>query len=155
MGSGSRLGRFVCRYLASKEIGRGIRIGLQVVEDRNSANDKQFSGRDGVPAGTDRNHNEVSVLALRLLRSRVACINTLLVQRVLNDPRREKRMGCRGRPRPQRSALDPRNLYGRFLLDMGKRLHAPGPRRERGMIADWARRDGPHPHADQFALHVR
>jgi TnpA family transposase len=93
-----------------------------VVENWNSANDKLFYGRDGVLTGADREHAEVSMLALHLLQSSLVYINTLLVQRVLDDPVWEKRMGAEDRRALSALFWTHVNPYGRFLLDMDKRL---------------------------------
>ncbi|MGJ6969664.1 Tn3 family transposase [Streptosporangium sp. G11] len=49
--------------------GVGQQGGLQVVENRNGANDKIFYGREGAITAADREHAEVSMLALHLLQS--------------------------------------------------------------------------------------
>jgi TnpA family transposase len=95
---------------------------LQVVENWNSANEVVFYGKDGVLTGADREHAEVSMLALHLLQSSLVYINTLLIQRVLDDPLWAKRLTLDDRR--ALSALFWRhvNPYGRFRLDMDKRL---------------------------------
>jgi Tn3 transposase DDE domain len=50
------------------------------------ANDKIYYGREGVLTGADREHAEVSMLALHLLQSSLVFINTQLLQAVLRDP---------------------------------------------------------------------
>ena len=70
--------------------------------------------------GPDREHAEVSMLALHLLQSALVHVNTLLLQRVLDDP------GWAARPRSMTSAASLRwsniNPSGRFSLDMDRRL---------------------------------
>jgi Tn3 transposase DDE domain len=81
-----------------------------------------FYGKDGDLTGPDREHQEVSMLALHLLQSALVHINTILLQRVLEDP------GWAGRlTDADRHGLTPLfwshvNPYGRFTLDMETHL---------------------------------
>ncbi len=54
-----------------------------MVEHWNSANTVIFYGKDSELTGADREHQEVSMLALHLLQSALIHVNTLLLQRVL------------------------------------------------------------------------
>jgi TnpA family transposase len=95
---------------------------MQVVELWNSGNTVIFYGKDAELTGADREHQEVSMLALHLLQSALVHVNTLLVQRVLGDEAWRSRLSVE-----DRRALTPLfwshvNPYGRFRLDMDRHL---------------------------------
>jgi hypothetical protein len=75
-----------------------------------------------VLTGADPEHAEVSMLALHLLPSSLLLINTLLMQRVLDDPAWSPRLTPEDRRALRALFWSHINPYGRFRLDMSKRL---------------------------------
>jgi TnpA family transposase len=113
---------FLCRYLHGEELRREIHEGLNVIEHWNGANDFVFFARRGELVSNRREDHELSMLALHLLQNCMVYINTLMLQRVLAQPRWSERLSAR-----DLSALTPLiwehvNPYGRFELDMNVRL---------------------------------
>ncbi|MFE9466709.1 Tn3 family transposase [Streptomyces virginiae] len=105
------------------------------VENWNSANRDLFYGKDGDLTGSDKESQEVSMLALHLFQAALVHVNTLLLQNILREEKWQKRLTD-----ADRRALSPLfwthvNPYGRFELDMNSHLGlapaasmVPGPR---------------------------
>jgi TnpA family transposase len=113
---------FLCQYLSSEPMRREIQEGLNVVENWNSANGFIFYGKNGEIAVNQLSEQEFSVLSLHLLQICRVCVNTLMIQDVLEESTWQNRLQDR-----DRQALTPLiyphiNPYGSFHLDMSKRI---------------------------------
>jgi len=113
---------FLCRYLHEEALRREIQEGLNVVENRNSANSFIFYGRHGEIATNRREDQEIAMLALHLLQISLVYVNTLMIQDVLRDPVWLARLTAE-----DYRALTPLiyshvSPYGTFQLDMSTRL---------------------------------
>ena len=117
---------FLCRYLASEPLRREVHEGLNTIERWNSGNSFIFFGKGGEVATNRLEDQEASVLSLHLLQICLVYVNTLMIQRVLEEP------ACLARMAPEDlSALTPLifahvNPYGAFELDMRSRIPLEG-----------------------------
>ncbi|MFJ9928164.1 Tn3 family transposase [Streptomyces misionensis] len=83
---------FICGCFADAGLRRGIDDGLQAVENRIFADHGLFCGKDGDLAGSGKESQEISVLAVRLLQSALVQVDALLLRDVLREVKWQKRL---------------------------------------------------------------
>jgi TnpA family transposase len=113
---------FLCKYLNFEALRQEIEEGLNVIENWNSANDFIWYGKGGEIATNNKDAQEIAILSLHLLQICLVYVNTLLVQKVLEEKEWLEKM----QPEDFRG-LTPLfyghvNPYGRLVLDMNERI---------------------------------
>mgnify|MGYP000331157350 CR=1 FL=1 len=113
---------FLCRYLQDESLRCEINVGLNVVENWNSANNFIIYGEHGEFTSNRPADQELPMLSLHLLQISLVYINTLLIQNVLAESVWQKRMTeedwCGLTPLIYHHV----NPYGRIELNMDQRL---------------------------------
>jgi TnpA family transposase len=109
---------YLCEYLASREMQREVHEGLNVVENWNATNDFLCYGRQGELTTNNREQQEVVTLSLQLLQNCLMLVNTLLVERTIEQERLWAKLSA-----ADHRALTPLfhghiNPYGQFALDL-------------------------------------
>lgn len=76
----------------------------------------------GEVSGDDKEHVEVSALALHLIQAAIGYLNTIMIQIVLRDPAWRDQLTDTDRRGLSALFWTHLNLYGRFELDMNTHL---------------------------------
>jgi len=111
---------FLCNYLPYLEPKQETQAGLNVIENWNGTNDFIFYGRSGRFETNNPQEMEISMLSLHLLQNCLILINTLLLERTIEERNMLEKLS----PEDMR-ALTPlfhehTNPYGVFELDLNK-----------------------------------
>ena len=123
---------FIARYLRLRDLQREIEEGLNVMESSNGANSVIAYGKGGEIASNRRDEQEMFVLCLRILRSALVYVNTLMLQDILGEPERVDLLTPADRRGLTPLLWSHVRPYGEVNLDMDARLSlaaaiVPGP----------------------------
>ena len=113
---------FLCRNFSEEELRIEIHESLNVVERVNGIMHFIFFGKLGEITSNDKEEQELSIVCLHLLQACMVYINTLMIQKVLAEPKWKDRL-----TKEDKRALTPLlhsniNPYGIVSLDMSVRL---------------------------------
>lgn len=111
---------YLCEYLSSLAMRYEVNEGLNIVERWNGANDFIYYGRQGIFATNSRQQQEISTLCLQLLQNCLMLINTLLVERTIEEHQLLEQLN-----EADQRALNPLfyehvNPYGLFAVDLNQ-----------------------------------
>jgi TnpA family transposase len=111
---------FLCHYLPSRETQREVQEGLNVVENWNATTDFICYGRQGELPTNSREQLEVVTLSLQLLQNCLMLINTILLERTIEQQGLWERLSAE-----DFRALTPLfhghiNPYGQITLDLAR-----------------------------------
>jgi len=109
---------YLCDYLSSLSQRYEVQEGLNVVERWNGANDFICYGRHGIFASNSREQQEISVLALQLLQNCLMLINTILVERTIEQQQLLATLSAEDRRALTPLLYEHINPYGWFALDL-------------------------------------
>jgi TnpA family transposase len=114
---------FIARYLRDRDLQREINAGLNVVENYNGVNEYIFFGKSGELSSNRREEQEISMICLQILQSRLGYINTLMIQDTLAEPEWADKLG--DADRRGLTSLFTVNMtpYGEIQLNLGRRLN--------------------------------
>ena len=112
---------FLCDYLAEETVRREVHEGWQIIEHWNSGVDFIFYGKDSELTGEDR-EEEISMLAMHLVRSSLVLVNTLIIQQILSEPKWTGRLTARDKKALTALTWAHISPYGTFHIDMNTHL---------------------------------